>query len=194
MAKRVYFAFHYQDVIDFRANVVRKHWITKPDREAAGFFDGSLWESAKKTSPIAVKRLINGGLDGTTVTCVLVGSHTYARPWVRYEILKSFKKGNRIFGIHINSIPGKDTQTKSNGPNPLDYVGVSYSSSGETATLHEHTNGAWKEFNEVDNSASYRVNPVSQQCRGQGYRLSQFFPAYDWIANDGYNNFSNWVG
>jgi hypothetical protein len=25
MAKRVYFAFHYQDVIDFRANVVRKH-------------------------------------------------------------------------------------------------------------------------------------------------------------------------
>jgi hypothetical protein len=25
MAKRVYFAFRYQDVIDFRANVVRKH-------------------------------------------------------------------------------------------------------------------------------------------------------------------------
>jgi len=25
MAKRVYFAFDYQDVIDFRANVVRKH-------------------------------------------------------------------------------------------------------------------------------------------------------------------------
>ena len=28
MAKRVYFAFHYQDVIDFRANVVRKHNFT----------------------------------------------------------------------------------------------------------------------------------------------------------------------
>ena len=25
MAKRVYFAFHYRNVIDFRANVVRKH-------------------------------------------------------------------------------------------------------------------------------------------------------------------------
>jgi len=25
MAKRIYFAFHYQDVIDFRANVVRNH-------------------------------------------------------------------------------------------------------------------------------------------------------------------------
>jgi hypothetical protein len=42
MAKRVFFSFHYQDVIDFRANVVRQHWLTKPDREAAGFFDASI--------------------------------------------------------------------------------------------------------------------------------------------------------
>ena len=44
MAKRVFFSFHYQDVIDFRANVVRQHWVTKPDREDAGFFDASVWE------------------------------------------------------------------------------------------------------------------------------------------------------
>jgi hypothetical protein len=36
MAKRVYFCFHYQDVIDFRANVVRNHWVTKEHRDAAG--------------------------------------------------------------------------------------------------------------------------------------------------------------
>jgi hypothetical protein len=108
MAKRVYFCFHYQDVIDFRANVVRNHWLTKPDREAAGFFDASLWDTAQKQGDVAIKRLINSGIDGTTATCVLIGSDTYARPWVRYEIMKSFKKGNSIFAIHINSIPGKD--------------------------------------------------------------------------------------
>jgi len=194
MAKRVFFAFHYQDVIDFRANVVRKHWVTKPDREEAGFFDGSLWETAKKTSALAVKRLINDGLDGTSVTCVLIGSHTYARPWVRYEILKSLKKGNKLFGVHINSIPGKNTLTKVQGPNPFDYVGVTYSSSGETVTLHEHANGTWREFPEVDDGASYRVSPVPQQYRGNGYKLAQWFPVYDWIANDGYNSFANWVG
>jgi hypothetical protein len=59
MAKRVYFCFHYQDVIDFRANVVRNHWLTKPDREVAGFFDASLWESAQKQGDVAIKRLIN---------------------------------------------------------------------------------------------------------------------------------------
>ena len=47
MAKRVYFAFHYQDVIDFRANVVRKHNFTG-GVETAGYYDHSIWETAKK--------------------------------------------------------------------------------------------------------------------------------------------------
>ena len=33
MLKRVFFSFHYQDVIDFRANVVRRHWMTKPAKQ-----------------------------------------------------------------------------------------------------------------------------------------------------------------
>ena len=57
MAKRVFFSFHYQDVIDFRANVVRQHWVMK-DREEAGYFDASMWESAKKRG--SLKQLIDG--------------------------------------------------------------------------------------------------------------------------------------
>ena len=57
MANRVFFRFHYQDVIDFRANVVRNHWLTKPDRQEAGFFDASLWEDVKKKGDISIKRL-----------------------------------------------------------------------------------------------------------------------------------------
>jgi hypothetical protein len=106
MANRVFFSFHYQDVIDFRANVVRNHWLTKPDREAAGFFDASIWETAKKQGDIALKRLINGGLENTTNTCVLIGTNTYARPWVRYELLKSFKRGNHLLAVHIK-YPGQ---------------------------------------------------------------------------------------
>ena len=60
MAKRVFFSFHYQDVIDFRANVVRNHKLTKDDN--AGYFDASIWEDAKKTSDLALKRLINSEL------------------------------------------------------------------------------------------------------------------------------------
>jgi hypothetical protein len=194
MAKRVYFCFHYQDVSDFRANVVRNHWLTKPDREAAGFFDASLWESAKKQGDLAIKRLINSGIAGTTVSCVLIGSQTYARRWVRYEIMKSFKRGNSIFGIHINSIQGKDKTTKPVGPNPLEYLGVTYSTSGLTATLHEVVAGNWKEYVDLDESSSYQIGAVPEQYRGKGFNFGQWYPVYDWIANDGYSNFSGWVG
>jgi hypothetical protein len=193
MAKRVFFSFHYQDVIDFRANVVRQHWVTKPDREEAGFFDASVWETAKKTNPTAVKRLIHSGLDGTSVTCVLIGSQTYARPWVRYEIMKSFRKGNGILAVHINSITGKDQRTKPQGPNPLQYLGVSFSATGATATLHEIVNGNWQEYAEIDGSASYQTGGVGQQYWGKGFNLSQWYRTYDWVADDGYNNFVNWV-
>ncbi len=123
MAKRAYFAFHYQDVCDFRENVVRNHWMTKPHREAAGFFDASLWEDAKKHGDIAIKRLINAGIEGTSTTCVLIGSHTYNRRWVSYEIMRSFKRGNSILAVHINSIAGKDKKTKPLGPQSASLFG-----------------------------------------------------------------------
>jgi MTH538 TIR-like domain (DUF1863) len=78
MAKRVYFAFDYEDVSDFRANVVRKHNFTG-GVENAGYFDASIWEEAKKKDPAALKRLINAELENTSVTAVLIGSQTYAR-------------------------------------------------------------------------------------------------------------------
>jgi hypothetical protein len=194
MAKRVFFSFHYQDVIDFRANVVRQHWLTKPDREAAGFFDSSIWEEAKRTGDLAIKKLINAGLDGTSVTCILIGSETYSRPWVRYEIMKSFRRGNSLLAVHINSIKGKDQEAKAKGPNPLIYLGVTYSDSGETATLWEKTRGEWQQYAEIDGSASYRTGGVSEQYRGKGFNLAQWYPEYDWVGDDGYSNFATWLG
>jgi hypothetical protein len=194
MAKRVYFAFHYQDVIDFRANVVRNHWMTKPHREAAGFFDASLWEEARKKGDVALKRLINSGLNGTSTTCILIGTQTYARPWVRYEVLKSFKRGNEILAIHINSIVGKDGLTKARGQDPLRYVGVTFSESGLTATLYERISGKWYKYEEIDGGASFQGGPVAARYRGKGFHLGNFFPTYDWTADDGYENFATWVG
>ncbi len=124
MAKKVFFSFHYQDVIDFRANVVRNHGSFKLSSQDSGYYDSSMWEKAKKESTLALKRLINNGLKNTSNTCVLIGTETYLRPWVRYELLKSLKKGNHIFGVHINSISCRNKKTKSLGKNPLDYVGV----------------------------------------------------------------------
>lgn len=193
MAKRVFFSFHYQDVIDFRANVVRQHWLTKPDRESAGFFDASIWGNATLSGAAAIKTLINSGLDGTSTTCVLIGSATAMRRWVRYEIMKSFRKGNGLLAVHINSIKGRDQLTKPQGVSPLTQLGVTYSSDGTSATLWEVTDGRWQPYEEIGNSASYSISPVAVQYRNKGFNLSQWYPTYDWVANGGYSNFATWV-
>lgn len=191
MAKRVFFSFHYQDVIDFRANVVRQHWVTK-DREEAGYFDASLWESSKRSGDESLKRLINDGLNGTTVTSVLVGSGTYARRWVRYEIFKSLARGNRLFGVHINSIPGKDRQIKAQGANPFEYLGVRFAPDGLSVTLFEWNGAQWVEYSDLKGWSFDSAKDVS--VRGQFFQLNKWYPLYDWNLNDGFNNFASWVG
>lgn len=193
MARRVYFGFDYEDVADFRANVVRNHWRFKEHRDAAGFFDASLWERTLSEGDLAIKRLINRGLTGTSVTCVLVGSETFRRPWVRYELLKSFKKGSDLLAVHINSIRGKDRQSKPLGPNPLAYVGVAFSDSGLSATLIQRIGRTWEEYYDAGGFASYRIEPIARKHRGQVYSFSELFPTYDWVADEGFNHFPEWV-
>lgn len=193
MAKRVFFSFHYKDVIDFRANVVRKHWVLKDDREEAGYFDASIWEEAKKQNEIGLKRLINGALEGTSTTCVLIGSDTYARPWVRYEIIQSIYRGNRVFGVHINKIKGKDQLTKTNGPNPFDYLALKYSDDGTKVEVFEAVNGKWVAYTKLPKYALKKT--ASEQRWGKLFKLSSLgYKIYCWSADDGYNNFATWVG
>jgi hypothetical protein len=85
-------------------NVVRNSWLTHQDRESAGFFDASLWEKAKKTGDSAIQRMIQDGLLGTSVTVFLLGSETAWRPWVRYELEESHKRGNGMLAIQIHGI------------------------------------------------------------------------------------------
>lgn len=189
MAKRVYFAFHYQDVIDFRANVVRKHnALTSADR--AGYFDASIWEESKKKGDLALKRMINSELKNTSVTAVLIGSQTYKRTWVQYEIFKSIEVGNYVLGIHINSIKGKDEKTKSQGANPLDYCGLRISDDGSKGTPIVWKDGKWYYFSKLD---GFSIQNQPEEYRGKNIKLSTWFPTYDWIANDGNSNFKNWI-
>jgi hypothetical protein len=88
---------------------------------------------------------------------------------------------------------GSKNITKQNGPNPLKYVGVTFSDSGLTATLWEKVNDDWVKYSEIDGSASYQRSAVAPEYRGKGYNLSNFYPEYDWVGDNGYDNFASWV-
>ena len=100
MARRVFFSFHYTRDVQ-RAHVVRNSWVTKPDREEAGFFDNSVFEATKRNGEAALKRFLDEGLKGSSVTAVLYGAETVWRRWVRYEVLRSFLEGKGIFAVAI---------------------------------------------------------------------------------------------
>ncbi len=119
MARKIFFSFHYQRDI-FRVNVVRNHYLTKGSYTIAGYWDHSLWEETRLRGDTALKRLIQTGLDGTSVTVVLIGAETSRRPWVNYEIKQSLARGNGFLGIRINSIPDPQRAVDHSGLNPLD--------------------------------------------------------------------------
>ena len=86
-----------------RAMVVRNSWVTQ-GKEAAGFLDAAAFEEVKRGGDAAIKRWIRAQLVGTSVTVVLVGSHTCDSEYVQYEIEQSENKGNGLLGIDISKI------------------------------------------------------------------------------------------
>jgi MTH538 TIR-like domain (DUF1863) len=118
MARRVFFSFHYQRDL-WRANIVRNS-ATVEGVAAAGFSDASLWEEAKRKGDAAIKRLIDNGLSGTSVTVVLIGAETANRKYVTYEIERSVSRGNGLLGVRIHDLKDKNGNTDSWGSVPAD--------------------------------------------------------------------------
>lgn len=187
MPPRVFFSFHYDDVASFRANVVRNHGLLR-DTGTAGFIDASIWEDAELHGDNSVMRLIDSGLQNTSVTCVLIGTLTWQRKWVRYEVMKSYDRGNRLLGVHINGVRDRFQRAYTNGGNPFSYLGFYVGNNG-WLTYSEKNNGQWETYSRLASKDSR----FSREFLGKGYTLSGWVPCYDWVTQDGYNNFASWV-
>jgi len=98
MPRRVYFAFDYQDV--FAVNQIRNAGQFV-DRAVAGFSDASQWEKLRQRDDAVIRQAIDEALVGTTVTVVCVGQRTANRPWVKYELNASRRRGNGLLGVYL---------------------------------------------------------------------------------------------
>jgi hypothetical protein len=115
MARRVYFAFDYQDV--FSVNQIRRsgEFI---DVAVAGFTDASQWEKLKQKDDVVIIKAIDDSLRNTSVTVVCVGDRTASRRWVKYELAASAARGNGLLGVYL---PGESGHTK---PKTLEDAGA----------------------------------------------------------------------
>jgi len=190
--RRVFFSFHYQNDI-WRVNQVRNSWRYQHEdtRIAEGFFDASLWESSQRRDPNSLKDLIRGGLENTSVTTVLVGSNTYARRWVRYEIARSVIKGNGLLGVQVHLLRDRNGNVSAAGPSPFEHIGL-YKVPDGRILLAERNGQQWVAYSDYTQAVTLPPTwaaPVDTNV----VRLSAYATTYCYVQNDGARNFSSWV-
>lgn len=198
MARYVFFSFDYDDVRNFKVNVVRNSWLFQHKDET--FIDGSMWEKAKTKGAAYIKQLIERGLAKTSVTTILIGDNTSTRRWVNYEIVKSFEKGNGIIGIHINRIRSKSGYISGRGQNPLDRLGFKISENGKKINFFELINNRWCVFEDLPEINNKKSNTLYFEDSlwfgneyGDFFRFSEKFETYCWNNDAGHDNFSEWI-
>jgi MTH538 TIR-like domain (DUF1863) len=204
--RKAFFSFHYDDIM--RVNVVRNAWkIDHPDNALMrSFQDSSLWESRKLEGDDAVKRLIRQGVEYTSAVCVLIGTETWLRRWVRYEIARAIVDGRGLLGVHLNSIRHHHTKTPhTRGYNPLEFLAVGKVQQAVLSTpryyLYEKQavpNGIggykwdWNLYSDYTLAVS-RPAWLTDPPPGYVMPLSQNATVHDYIADDGHRNIGSWI-
>jgi Thoeris protein ThsB, TIR-like domain len=123
--RKAFFSFHFPDSL--RVNNVRNIWKIKHPSSAGmrTFQDSSLWEDRKLTDPKAIKAIIRYGVSYTSAVCVLVGTETWSRRWVRYEIARAIIDRKGLLAVHLNNINHHDgLGTHPLGRNPLGFMAI----------------------------------------------------------------------
>jgi hypothetical protein len=119
MGKRVFFSLHYE-VDHARASQIRNIGVVEGNRPVSP----NDWKAIKSGGDTAIRRWIDGQLQGCCCTIVLIGRYTAGRRWVRYEIEKSWRDGKGVFGIYIHRLKDFQGEYAVKGKNPFDDIMV----------------------------------------------------------------------
>ena len=191
MPRRTFFSFHYEPDV-WRAWNVRNSWVVKEsDEESRGFFDSSVFEASKKESDDALKTFLRKGLENTSVTCVLAGTHTWSRRWVRYEIARSVIKGNGLLTVFIHGVQNKDKATSTKGADPLAQMGLYRTDRG--IYLAEWKDGKWVAYADYTLAIPEGDLWFTAPKTNSVVQLSNHCLSYDFIGQDGRKNIGGWI-
>jgi hypothetical protein len=180
---------------------------THPDTpERRSFYDSSLWERKKLEGDDAVKRFIREGICYTSAVCVLVGSETWLRRWVRYEIARAIIDERGLLTVHLNGIKHhQGLAPDALGQNPLAYLAVGkvqenllqparYYLFEKTAVPDPGGGYQWAWIRYSDYTDPVRLPCwVADPAPGYVTQLSSNADVYDYIAGGGHKNMGAWI-
>jgi len=114
MARKVFYSFHYKPDCS-RVSQIRNFGAIEGNQPA----NDNDWETVKRGGEAAIKRWIDAQMNGRSCTVVLIGSETAGRPWINYEIEKSWNDGKGLLGIHIHNLKDFSGNQSRKGDNPF---------------------------------------------------------------------------
>jgi MTH538 TIR-like domain (DUF1863) len=190
VARRTFFSFHYKPDV-WRAWNVRNSWVVTDEQVDRGFFDGSVFEATQEKGDDSLKAFLREGIDNSSVTCVLAGSSTWLRRWVRYEVARSVLKRSGLLTVYIHGVRNQEQQVAAKGPNPLDAVGVYKTDSG--IFLAEWKDGKWVKYEDytlaIPEGDLWFTAPTDRNV----VQLSVHCMSYDFTAQEGRKNIGGWI-
>lgn len=160
--RRTFFSFYFADDAQ-RAGQVRNMGMVDGDAPVSD----NDWEQVKRGGDAAIQRWIDGQLSGKSCTVVLIGTNTYSRKWVKYEIEKSWASGKGLMGIHIHGLKTMQGQTAAKGPNPFQYVVVGGSTLANRVPVYDPTGWDSKQIYEniKTNLAAWVEDAISNRAK-----------------------------
>jgi hypothetical protein len=115
MARKVFFSFHYKPD-GWRAGKIRNAGVV----EGSTSVSDNDWETIARGGDAAIKKWIDGQLDGKSCAVVLIGAATAGRTWIKYEIEKAWNDGKGVLGVYIHNITDVNNLQSAKGRNPFD--------------------------------------------------------------------------
>ena len=115
--RKTFYSFHF-DNDAWRAAQVRNIGTTEHDEPVSD----NAWEQVKRGGDAAIRKWIDNQISTRSCAIVLIGSQAANRPWINYEIGKTWDDKKGLLGIYIHRLLNQDGKASTKGNNPFSYV------------------------------------------------------------------------
>lgn len=119
--------------------------------------DSSKHKDGRKPSDAVVQRLLDIRIKSCTTFICLLGTDTYTRPWVNYEIRKAYQEGKQVVGVYTHG--NKDSVVL---PEPMRRYGSSTIGWNSLDRLSDIITGKLTVFENQDGDSAASSFPISR--------------------------------
>jgi hypothetical protein len=108
---------------------------------------------------------------------------------VRYEIFRSFVRGNGLFAVRIHTIAGFNKMPAAKGSKP--FASVAFTVDDDRVRFKEYMTSGWQSARDVGAMA---LSDVAYDLGGlTNHTFSSLFPIYEWDTGSGFTNLGSWI-